>query len=151
MRGNQVIILLITILVVLSAVLVGIHIYKLQAYNSNIKSLSLDINGYISQVFVYWKTPTAGGGAAMDNANVNIDDLAEFCGFAHIINADTKTEYYSVITENGEIRIKESKGNQIILQGLGCIMRKGMYPNIQYNVNLYTYMVTSNQSKAMSF
>jgi hypothetical protein len=151
MTLNQIIFILIIILVISAAVLVGVLMYQHQAYVSNQRALTLDMNNIVGQVFVYWKTPTAGGGANQSTTNIRIENLAAFTGFTSVHNTETKQDYYSLITENGEFRIKKIMANIVVLQGIGKYPRRGYYPQVQSTVNLYNFVINTNLGQAKAY
>jgi hypothetical protein len=151
MTLSQVIYLMLLIIFIGILVLVGIQIYKHQAFVSNQKSLEIEMNHYSAQVFVYWKTPLLGGGAGQNMALVKKKTLADFVGFAHVIDLKRKGEYYSIFTNNGEIRLIHVSSNLVVLQGIGKVSNRGVYPKIQSSINLYTFMINTSVSSAKGF
>jgi hypothetical protein len=151
MTLKNIIALMFVLIFVGVAVLIGIHVFKYQEYQSNEKSLEIDMNHYSALVFGYWKTPYYGGGAGQNMAFIKLDKLAEFIGFSHVIEPANKSSYYSVFTLNGEIRLLSVSSNTVVLKGIGRVSRKGNYSMIQNNINLYTFMINNSVGAAPGF
>lgn len=151
MTLKNIILLMILVIFVGIMVLIGIQVYQYQAYVANQKSLEIDLNHYCAQILVYFKTPIVGGGAGQNLSRVKKETLAEFVGFAHVIDPANKQDYYSVFTINGEIRLMQVTTNTIVLAGLGKTRRKGEFPMIQNTVNLYTFMINSTLNSAKGY
>jgi hypothetical protein len=151
MTLNQIIYIMLLVIFVGIMMLVGIQIYRHQAYMSNQKSLEMDMSHYCAQIFVYWKTPFVGGGAGQNLSLIRKAALAEYVGFAHVVDPSKKADYYSIFTINGEIRLMQVSTNTIVLKGLGRTMEKGKFPMIQNTVNLYTFVINTTINSAKDF
>ena len=142
---------MIIVVVIGGACVTGLYLYNQMVYKANRHALELDVNRFVGQVLTYWKTPTAGGGAGQDMTQDNQSSLGEFMGFAHISDLSGKKDFYSIITENGEIRILSVKDNTVVLEGLGVATRNGKHPTVQCTINLYTFVINTNMGNAKSF
>jgi len=151
MNLNSVIFFMITLAVIGMAVLIGLWTYNTTAYNSNVHALTLDMSHFTSLVFTYWKTPVVGGGAGEDVTQFDIAKLSGFMGMAHIISDKPHKEYYSSITENGEIRVISITGNVVVLMGLGKQLRNKRFPTVTCTVNLYSFTVNTITGNAVGF
>jgi len=149
MKG--IIALLILMIFVGISILIGISVYRYQQYQSNQKSLEIDMNHFSTQVFAYWKTPYVGGGAGGNLILAKKERLADFIGFSHVIEPAKKADYYSGFTLNGEIRLVQVSSNTVILKGLGKVARKGEFPLVQCTINLYTFTINTTIGTAKSF
>jgi len=150
MTINQILVTMALVVFVGVLVLAGIQVYKHQVYTANQKSLEMDMDNFCAQIFVYMKTPYVGGGAGQQMSLVKKENLVEFVGFSHVNDPIKKADYYSIFTNNGEIRLVNITRNTIVLCGLGKVSNNGNYAKIQSTINLYTYVITKTMSSAKS-
>ena len=151
MASFRFILLILTVIVICTGILIGINIYINHIYLSNKSALETDMCNYNSRVFVYWRTPVAGGGAGQDMINVRKKNLADFVGFSHILKPDNKGDYYSICTRNGEIRLVYVNSNTVIMEGMGKALKRGNHPFIKSQLNLYTFAVHTSIGTAKGF
>ena len=136
MGTQQLLLIVLGVIIVGTAISVGIGMFNAQAYNANRQALMVQFELIKVQIMEYWNLPVSMGGAGKNTNNVTIESLASYIGFSPLESKSSAV--YSYATENGEFRILGYNNSVLSLQALGIETKNGDHPLISMDIDFLT-------------
>ena len=151
MGTQQIFMIVVSVIIIGIAIAVGITMLNDHAFLSNRRALAAELQDYSTLAIQYYKAPVSMGGAGGDASKVTLNSVAAFMAFNWNSTKLAAVGYYSASSSNGETRILEVNGQNVILKGLGKEEKRSKFPAVTLTLDLENNTIATNLSSSTSF
>ena len=124
MGAQQILLLILSIIIIGTTIIVGITLYKDQAYTANKTALVAEAKNYGNKVIRYYKDLASQNNDNLPGAAVDTTMLKKYLGWANNI----------ITTDAGTFKITAVSDSAIIITGYAKAQKKGKNPKVVVTV-----------------